>query len=80
MLTLESFDRMRDGVSGQFEQQEVFIRIFVHEKECPMKELQHINESRRWAAEVVLTVPTSASGTKRACRTSSSAPAPNDGP
>ena len=41
-----------DGVSGQSEQLERFIRIFVHEREGHMDELNCVNELRPYPSEV----------------------------
>jgi len=52
MLGLPSFCKVRDGVSGQFEQLERFIRVFVHEREGRMEELKCVSELRPYPSEV----------------------------
>jgi hypothetical protein len=52
MLGLSSFGKIREGVSGQLEQLERFIRIFVHEKEGRMEDLKRVSELTPYASEV----------------------------
>jgi hypothetical protein len=56
MLALESFRKIREGVSGKLEQLERFIKVFVHEKEGKMPDFKHPSELRQWSVEVAAAV------------------------
>jgi len=56
MLALESFNKIREGVSGKLEQLERFIKVFVHEKEGKMEDFKHPGELRQWSVEVAAAV------------------------
>merc|ERR1719454_2184387 len=56
MLALESFAKIREGVSGKLEQLERFIKIFVHETEDAMEDLNNPGELRQWSVEVAAAI------------------------
>merc|ERR1719213_5038 len=56
MLALPSFGKIREGVSGQLEQLERFIKVFVHETEDTMEDLKCPSELRQWGVEVAAVI------------------------
>jgi len=56
MLALESFKKIREGVSGKLRQLERFIKVFMHEKEGKMEDFKHPSELRQWSVEVAAAV------------------------
>jgi hypothetical protein len=52
MLALQSFNKIREGVSGKLEQLERFIKVFMHETEGTMEDLRCPGELRQWSVEV----------------------------
>merc|ERR1719443_303275 len=56
MLALESFKKIRAGVSGKLRQLERFIKVFMHETEGKMEDFKHPSELRQWSVEVAAAV------------------------
>jgi len=56
LLALPSFGKIREGVSGQLEQLERFIKVFVHETEDTMEDLKCPAELRQWGKEVAAAI------------------------
>merc|ERR1719389_450373 len=56
MLALESFKKIREGVSGKLRQLERFIKVFMHETEGKMQDFKHPSELRQWSVEVAAAV------------------------